>query len=134
MLRVQSLVRPGEPVQKDQITGARPFPCARPGPGRSVRLHRKRQELALGRPAEHPRNPAVEETHDRLEYPVRRKRVASMNTEDTAVEAEHHRTVGMGVNPFDLSETEHDETIAEQQVQFLTRFTAYPLSRLYHSP
>jgi hypothetical protein len=141
VLRVQSLVKACEPVQEDQIAGASPLARAWPRPGRGVRLYRKRQKLTLGRAAERTRNPAIEKTHDRLEHPVRRKGVTSMNAEDASIEAEHHGAVSMGKDPFDLPETEHGQTIPEQRVQLLTRFpfaplragSASPLPRL-HSP
>ena len=107
---------------------------ARPWSGWSVLLHREMEKLALGRAAERTRNSAVQETNDRLEHPVRRMGVASMNAEDTPVEAEHHRTIGVGDDSLDLPQAEHGQAISEQQVQFLTRFPAFPLTRLAHSP
>jgi len=59
VLRVQSLVKAGEPVQQDQITGASPLPRTRLRPGWGVLLHREMEKLALGRAAEGTRNPAV---------------------------------------------------------------------------
>jgi hypothetical protein len=137
VLRVQALVQGCEPVQEDQIAGASPLTHARSRRGWRMRLHRKRQELPLRRPAEHTRNTAVQKTHDRLEHPVRSKGVASMNTEDTPVEAEHHRTVGVGNDSLYLPEAEHGQAISEQMyvlsATLLTCCPAVPLSRL-HSP
>jgi len=47
--------------------------------------------------------------------------VASMNAEDAQVEAEHHRTVGVGDDSLYLPQPEQGQAIPEQQVQFLTR-------------
>ena len=60
VLRVQSLVQAGEPVQKNQITGASSFPRARPRPRWGMLLDRELEKLALGRAAQSTRNPAVE--------------------------------------------------------------------------
>jgi hypothetical protein len=61
------------------------------------------EKLALGRSAQHTRNPGIQETNDGLEHPIGREGVASMNPEDTPVEAEHHRTVGVGDDSINVS-------------------------------
>jgi hypothetical protein len=138
VLRVQSLMKAGEPVQQDQITRASSLPRARPRPGWRVRLNRKRQELALGRPAEHPRHSRIQEPDNRLEHAIRSKGIASVNPENTLTEAEHHGAVSMGKDPVDLLETEHGQTIPEQREQLLPRFPAFHPPRghppRHHSP
>jgi len=121
VLRVQSLVKAGEPVQQDQITGASPLARAGPRPGWGVRLHRKRQELALGRAAEHPRDSRIQEPDNRLEDTIRGKGIAPVNSENTLIETEHDSAVGVGNHSSDVAEAENGQAIPEQQVQFLTR-------------
>jgi hypothetical protein len=106
VLGVKSLVKAGESVQEDQIARAGPLPRAGPRPGRGVLLYRKRQELALGRPPEYPGDSRIQEPDNRLEDTIRGKGIASMNAENAPVEAEHHRSVGMSLNVFDVPEAE----------------------------
>jgi hypothetical protein len=121
VLRVQLPMKAGEPVQEDQIPGASPLPRARPRPRWGVQLHRKRQELAFGCSAARPRNPRVEEPDNGFQHTIGGISVAPVNPENALIEAEHHRTVGVGDNSLYLPQAEHGQAIPEQQVQFLTR-------------
>jgi hypothetical protein len=109
-----------EPVEQEHVagTGALAAPVTR-RMGRML-LHRELEKLALCRSAERTRNPGIEETHDRLEHPVGRKGVASMNPQEAPVEAEHHRTVGVGDDSVDLPQSERQQAVFE--------------SLLHHSP
>jgi hypothetical protein len=95
-----------EPVKQQHVAGAGALAAAGTRWRWRVLLHRELEKLALGHAAERPRNPEVEETHDGLEHPVGRVRVASMNPEDPPVEAEHHRTIGVGDDSINISQPE----------------------------
>jgi len=103
---VQILVKRDEAVQQDQIARPGLLPGTWPGPRRRVILDRERQEFALRRPPQHPRDSRIEEAYDRLQDLVRCVGVASMNAEHPPAETEHHRAVGVGDDPIDISESE----------------------------
>jgi hypothetical protein len=111
-----------------------PLARGRPGPRGYVCLHRKRQELALGRPAKQPRDSRIQESDNRLEDTVRGKGIAPVNSENPLIETEHDSAVGVGNDSTDAAEAEHGQAIPEQQVQLLPRFPASPLPHLHHSP
>jgi hypothetical protein len=100
-----------------------------------VLLYRKGQELALGRPPEYPGDSRIQEPDNRLEDTIRGKGIASMNAENAPVEAEHHRTVGMGDDSLDLPQSERRQSLWKTILQAgeLPRYPAAPLPRL-HSP
>ena len=106
-------------------------------------LDGKCQELALCGPPQHPWYAGVEEPHDRFQDSIRGKGIASVNSQNTLAEAEHHGTVGMGDDAIYFPQTQSRQTLWKT---FLHRSTlprcpftplragsAYPLSRL-HSP
>jgi hypothetical protein len=103
MLLVEPAMELLEPVKQQHVARAGTLAALRSRRGWRVLLHRELEKLALGNAAERPRNPAVEETHDRLEHPVGRVGVASMNPEDAPVEAEHHRTVAVSDDSINVS-------------------------------
>ncbi len=103
-----------------------------PRPRRRVILDRERQELSLRRPPQHPRDSRIEEPYDRLQHLVRCVGVASMNAEDPPAETEHHRAVGMGDDPIDISEPELQpkaESSSRSRLPLLRLLRAGPLPR-----
>jgi hypothetical protein len=84
-----------------------------------VSLDREAEKLPFGCAAKHPRDSRVQKANDRLEHPVRRVRVAAMNAENSPAETEHHRSVGVGDDPINISQPElvepDREVIVEQE-------------------
>jgi hypothetical protein len=105
MLLVEPAMEFLEPVKQQHVAGAGAL--AAPGSRRRWRVlfYRELEKLALGHAAKRPRNPGVQEAHDRLEHPVGRVGVASMDAEDAPVEAEHHCAVGVGDDSVDLPQS-----------------------------
>ena len=95
-----------EPVQQKHVTGTGALASPRSRRRRGMLLHRELEKLALGHAAERPTDSRVEEPNDCLEHPVGSVGIASMNPEDSPVEAEHHRAVGMGDDSINISQPE----------------------------
>jgi hypothetical protein len=95
-----------EPVKQQDVAGAGALAAAGTRWRWHVLFYRELEKLTLGHAAKRPRDPRVEEPNDRLEHPVGRVRVASMNAEDSPVEAEHHRTIGVGDDSINISQPE----------------------------
>jgi hypothetical protein len=106
MFLVELVMNRLQPVQQKHVARAGALAASGSRRGRRVLLHRELEKLPLRHSAQRTRNPGIEETNDGLENPVRSVRIAPMNAEDTPVEAEHHRAVGMGDNSIDISETQ----------------------------
>jgi hypothetical protein len=95
-----------EPVQQEHVAGTGALSSAGSRRGRGMLLHRELEKLAFGHAAKRTRDSRVEEPNDRLEHPVGGVGVASMNPEDPPVEAEHHRTIGVGDDSINISQPE----------------------------
>jgi hypothetical protein len=127
MFLVEPAMNYFEPVQQEHVAGAGTLAAPR-SRGR-VFLHRELEKLALGRSAQRPTDPGIEETNDGLENPVRSVRVAPMNAENAPAETKHHRTVGVGDDSLYLPQSKHQQSIFEHEVQFPPRFPAWVLTR-----
>jgi hypothetical protein len=106
MLQVEPAMEFLEPVKQQDVAGAGALAALGSGRRWRVLLHRELEKLALGHAAKRPRDSRVEEPNDCREHPVGRVRVASMNPEDPPVEAEHHRTIGVGDDSINISQPE----------------------------
>jgi hypothetical protein len=69
-------------------------------------FHSKLEKLPLGCPAERTRHSSAEEPNDGLENPIRCAGISPVNAEDSPVDTEHHRAVGVGDNSIDVPEPE----------------------------
>jgi hypothetical protein len=105
-----------QPVEQEQVTGAGTLPAGGPL-RRGVLLDRKPKELPLSGPSKRPRNPGIEEPNNRLKHAIRSGRVAPMHSEHPPLKTEHHRTIGMGHDPINVSQTELVESSRELIVQ-----------------
>jgi len=95
-----------EPVQQQHVAGTGALAAAGARRRWRVLFYRELEKLTLGHAAERPRDSRVEEPNDCREHPIGRVRVASMNAEDPPVEAEHHRTIGVGDDSINISQPE----------------------------
>jgi hypothetical protein len=105
MILVEPAMEFLEPVKQQHVAGAGALAAAGPRRRWCVLLHRELEKLALGHAAERTRDSRIEEPNDCLEYPVGRVGIASMNAEDAPVEAEHHRTIGVGDDSLDIPQS-----------------------------
>jgi hypothetical protein len=103
---VELVIERLQPVKQEDIPWTGTLAAAGSRRGWCVHFYRELEKLALGHSAQRPRNPGVEVPNDCHEHPVGRVGVASMNAEDAPVEAEHHRTIGVGDDSINISQPE----------------------------
>ncbi len=143
VLEVELPVQAHQSEKHRNITRPRAFSAFGSGARWRMLLNWKREELTLGPEAQRPRHPGVQELDDGLQHSIRRKSIAPVNPENPLIEAEHHRSVGVGLNLFDVTKAKglkpNRETILKSgglprcPADPLTFYAAVPLPRL-HSP
>jgi hypothetical protein len=113
MALVQLPMQGLQPAEQDHVSRSGPLL-----PGGAVRrwdvgAHRESQKLPLGGPAERTSDPGVEEPYNRLQDRIGSKPVATMDAESPSMQAQHHRAVGMGEDPFHIPETQCPKAVRQ---------------------
>lgn len=106
MLLVELVMERLEPVKQEHVARARTLAAAVTRPGRRIRMHRERQELALRGATKPSRNSGIQKPNHCLQHAIRSEGVAPMYAEDALAEAQHHRLVRVGEDVLDIPETE----------------------------
>jgi hypothetical protein len=79
----------------------------------SIDLNRKGEKLPLGCSAEYPGHPRVQKSHDGSEDLVRSKGITPMNPQHPPPQTQHHRLIGMGLDLFDVAETQRPQSFGK---------------------
>jgi hypothetical protein len=100
-------------VQQKHVTRTAPLSTYRSRRRRSVLIHWKLEKLALGHPSQCPGNPRIQKPNDGLKHPIRSGGIAPMNPKYPPPKTEHHRSIGVGHDPIDVSESKPAEPIRQ---------------------
>jgi hypothetical protein len=87
----------------------------------------KSQELTLGLPSAAPRDARIEELNDGSQHLIGSKSVSAVETECASIQTQHHRRVGVGLNPIHVNQSKSPKSLGQ------TLFEEKALAR-YHNP
>ena len=106
-------------MDRPQVTGPGSLPSRSSLGRRCVGVNRKIEKLSFRGSPECSGYTRVQELNDRLQNLVGGEPIPPVNSEHPAVEAEHHRLVGVGENPLHIFEAQRlqpfRETILKQK-------------------
>lgn len=100
-------------------------------PLRRMQLDGEREKLVFQRLAQPPGHPGLEEPHNRVEHPVRRHGISSMNTERTVTPGKHDGTIGVHLEMAEAGEPQRLQPPAEQYLSSVGK-SGGPGTRPYH--
>lgn len=113
VLQVEPAVELFQPTDHPKVTGLGPLPSRSSLSRRCVGVNREIEKLSFGGPPECPRDTRVQEPNDRIQNLVGSEPIPPVNSEHPAVEAEHHRLVGVGEDPLHILETQRLQPLGE---------------------
>jgi hypothetical protein len=126
MTDIEGSVQFSQPIQQCHVSGAgalNPRALTRCDIGRDW----KSQEFTLGLPSAAPRDARIEELNDGSQHLIRSKSVSPVETQCASTQTQHHRRVGVGLNPIHFDQPKSPKSLGQ------TLFEEKALAR-YHSP